>query len=94
MKIKDINEEAYTWLMDIPLGHWARHSFDPTPHIDHCTNNLSECFNAWVDPIRGYSFLNIMEVFEFQFTNNISFLLLLSVLHLLTCFLFAGCEGA
>ena len=69
-KMKSANEAAFNYLMDIPLGHWGRHAYDPTPKIDHCTNNMSESFNSWIEPVRGFSILNIMEVqtlFMFNF---------------------------
>lgn len=62
LKMKNASVPAHNYLMNIPLGFWARHAFDPTPKIDHCTNNVSESFNSWVEPIRGFSVLNIMEV--------------------------------
>ena len=62
VKIRTASPQAHYYLMNIQLGLWARHAFDPTPKIDHCTNNVSEGFNAWVEPVRGFSILNIMEV--------------------------------
>ena len=62
VKMKTACEPAWRYLMNIPLGYWARHAFDTTPMVDHCTNNCSESFNSWVEPVRGFSILNIMEV--------------------------------
>ena len=50
-KIEELNPDAHTWLMNIPLGHWARHAFDTQVKIDHVTNNLSESFNSWIEQI-------------------------------------------
>ena len=60
--MKTACEAAWRYMMNIPLGFWARHAFDVTPKIDHITNNVSESFNNWVEPVRGFSILNIMEV--------------------------------
>ena len=69
-KIRNASQPAYEYLMAIPLGHWSRHAFDPTPKIDHCTNNMSESFNAWIEPVRGFSILNTMEV-QFKHSSSL-----------------------
>ena len=58
--------------MAIETSLWARYAYDPTPKIDHCTNNLSESFNAWVDPLRGFSVLIICEELRTQIMKRIT----------------------
>ena len=60
--MKTASLAAWNYLMNIPLSFWARHAYDTAIKIDHCTNNCSERFNNWVEPVRGFSILNIMEV--------------------------------
>ena len=64
--IRAASVPAYEYLMAIPVGHWARHAYDTHVKVDHCTNNLSESFNAWVEPVRAFSVLTLMEV-QLQF---------------------------
>ncbi|KAL6967913.1 hypothetical protein U1Q18_052435 [Sarracenia purpurea var. burkii] len=45
--IKDVNEDAHKWLMDLPLHTWARHKFDQHVKNDHVINNITESFNNW-----------------------------------------------
>ena len=61
-KIKNASVPAYNYLMNIPLPLWARHAFDTTIKVDHCTNNVSESFNSWIEAVRGHSIISVMEV--------------------------------
>ena len=47
-KMKDLNCDAYDWLMNVRMHTWARHTFDHAIKSDHITNNLCESFNNWV----------------------------------------------
>ncbi|KAI9160652.1 hypothetical protein LWI28_010346 [Acer negundo] len=60
-KLKEVNEDAYNYMMGIPLQHWALHAFDYYVKSEHTTNNLSECFNGWVDKYRAQPTLSLME---------------------------------
>ena len=70
-KMRDSCNAAYKYLMNIPLGFWSTHAFDTRVKIDHCTNNLSESFNSWIEPVRGFSVLNIMEGIRTQIMQRI-----------------------
>ena len=70
-RLRAVRPDAYDWLMEIPLGHWARHTYDTQVKVDHVTNNLSECFNAWVDPLRSFSVYNILEGLRQQIMKRV-----------------------
>ncbi|KAI9181428.1 hypothetical protein LWI28_014922 [Acer negundo] len=59
-KLREVNENAYNDMMGIPLQHWALHAFDYHVKSEHTTNNLSECFNGWVDKYRAQPTLSLM----------------------------------
>jgi hypothetical protein len=46
-------EEAYTWLMEIPVEAWARYAFDTNCKTDLVVNNLSEVFNKMILDVRN-----------------------------------------
>ncbi|XP_055962022.1 uncharacterized protein LOC126683498 isoform X2 [Mercurialis annua] len=53
-RIKTHNEgKPYAWLLDKTLSEWSRHLFHPAAKSDHCTNNMTESFNSWINKIRG-----------------------------------------
>ena len=70
-KIVASSPPAHEYLSKIPVGFWARHAFDTSPKIDHCTNNLSESFNSWIEPVRAFSVLSIMEGLRTQIMQRL-----------------------
>ena len=70
--MRNAKPDAYDWLMAIPLGHWARHSYDTAVKIDHVTNNCSESFNAWIDPLRAFSVYSILEGLRQQIMKRVT----------------------
>lgn len=43
--IKNINEEAYKWILNVDSTLWCRYLFDDDIKCDHVTNNMSESLN-------------------------------------------------
>ncbi|KAI9194723.1 hypothetical protein LWI28_008666 [Acer negundo] len=60
-KLKEVNERAHDWIMQIQLKHWCVHAFDTDVKSEHTTNNITESFNSWVDKYRGYPALMLLE---------------------------------
>ncbi|XP_043693133.1 uncharacterized protein LOC122643584 [Telopea speciosissima] len=59
--IRELNNEAYQWLIKNPLSMWAMHAFDDRAKSDHVTNNLSESFNQWIADLRHMSILTLVD---------------------------------
>lgn len=60
-QIKEMNEEAYNWLMAIPTRAWCKHAFNYHPRCDVLMNNLSESFNATILLARDKPILTMLE---------------------------------
>ncbi|KAL5753631.1 hypothetical protein ACOSP7_021851 [Xanthoceras sorbifolium] len=60
-KMREANIDAYNYMSRIPVCHWSRHAFDPYVKSDHVTNNISECFNSWIDRFIGQPALTLLE---------------------------------
>jgi hypothetical protein len=54
-------EEAYNWLVQIPVHTWARHAFDTTCKTDLVVNNLSEVFNKMILDVRNKPIRTMIE---------------------------------
>ena len=51
--LKKDSEEAYNWVMKIPVEAWARHAFDTNCKTDLVVNNLSEVFNKMILDVKN-----------------------------------------
>ena len=47
-EIKDISEDAYEYLKNIPTKYWSKHKFTNDPKCDTLMNNMSETFNSTI----------------------------------------------
>ncbi|KAH9764284.1 SWIM-type domain-containing protein [Citrus sinensis] len=47
-ELRKTDEGVYETLRKLPAKFWSRHAFDNNCKSDHCTNNVTESFNAWV----------------------------------------------
>ena len=52
-ELKKECEEAYAWLMQIPVESWARYAFDTNCKTDLVVNNLLEVFNRMILNVRN-----------------------------------------
>ncbi|TXG61099.1 hypothetical protein EZV62_012462 [Acer yangbiense] len=59
--LKEANIDAYNYMMNIPLKHWALYAFDAYVKSEHTTNNITESFNGWIDNYRELPTLSMME---------------------------------
>ncbi|WP_338309902.1 hypothetical protein, partial [Bradyrhizobium sp. TM233] len=59
--IKEINEDAYKWLLAIPTIHWCMHAFSFYPKCDVTMNNLSETFNCTILVARDKPIITVFE---------------------------------
>ncbi|KAK3225583.1 hypothetical protein Dsin_005445 [Dipteronia sinensis] len=60
-ELKTYNPEAYIYMTKVPLKQWAAHVFDANVKSEHTTNNITECFNGWVNKYRGHPALTLLE---------------------------------
>ncbi|XP_012844641.1 PREDICTED: uncharacterized protein LOC105964686 [Erythranthe guttata] len=60
-KMKELNVNAYKWLLAIPSEQWSRYAFDKRLKNDHVTNNISESFNNWIEEFRPMPFLSLLD---------------------------------
>ncbi|KAJ0018801.1 hypothetical protein Pint_10550 [Pistacia integerrima] len=47
-KVREVDEDAYKWILENKPDKWSLHAFDPIAKSNHLTNNMSEVFNAWL----------------------------------------------
>ncbi|KAH9783369.1 SWIM-type domain-containing protein [Citrus sinensis] len=59
-KIKSADAGAYETLRKVHPRFWSRHAFDKTSKSDHCTNNMTESFNAWLGEQRKLPLLTLL----------------------------------
>ncbi|XP_059670804.1 uncharacterized protein LOC132316326 [Cornus florida] len=69
--LRNLKEEGYNNLMELPVSSWSRHGFDENVKNDHVTNNLSESFKNWVGAQRNNTILNMLEWFRMQLMGMI-----------------------
>ncbi|XP_052290860.1 uncharacterized protein LOC127900283 [Citrus sinensis] len=59
--IRAAHEGVYETLRRIPPKFWSRHTFDNNCKSDHCTNNVTESFNAWIGIQRKLPIISMLE---------------------------------
>ncbi|KAL5827142.1 hypothetical protein ACOSQ4_018939 [Xanthoceras sorbifolium] len=69
-EMMEADMDAYNYMSRIPIYHWSRHAFDPHVKSDHVTNNISECFNSWIDRFRGQPALTLLENLRRSFMKH------------------------
>ena len=60
-KLKAISSVGHKWLMEIPIQHWAKHTFPPFTKCTHVTNNMTESFNNWIN---GYKAMPVVRMLD------------------------------
>ncbi|KAH9793175.1 SWIM-type domain-containing protein [Citrus sinensis] len=60
-ELRKTYEGVYETLRKLPAKFWSRHAFDNNCKSDHCTNNVTESFNAWVGIQRKMPILTMLE---------------------------------
>ncbi|XP_059657229.1 uncharacterized protein LOC132303818 [Cornus florida] len=60
-KIKDINGDAYDWLVKVPFYLWARAHFPTTSKCDLVINNMCESWNSVILKAREKPVITILE---------------------------------
>ncbi|XP_052724458.1 uncharacterized protein LOC128194023 [Vigna angularis] len=61
LKIKEVNVEAYKYLIAIPPRFWSRSRFTAQPMCDTLDNNITEAFNSVLIHARGKPIITMME---------------------------------
>ncbi|XP_014496729.1 uncharacterized protein LOC106758307 [Vigna radiata var. radiata] len=61
LKIKEVNIEAYKYLIGIPLRFWSRSRFTGQAMCDTLDNNITEAFNSVLIHARGKPIITMME---------------------------------
>ncbi|XP_021866757.2 uncharacterized protein [Spinacia oleracea] len=60
-EIKELNEDAYNYLSDIPPVHWCRHAFGSNSRSNMLLNNLCETFNAVIREARDKPIITCLD---------------------------------
>lgn len=60
-KVRAVDLACYETLRRIHPRFWSRHAFDRVSKSDHCTNNMTESFNAWIGVHRKLPLLTLLE---------------------------------
>ncbi|WVY91036.1 hypothetical protein V8G54_036550 [Vigna mungo] len=60
-ELKNVNIDAYNWLLAIPTKCWCKHAFSCYPRCDVLINNLSESFNSTILLARDKPIITMME---------------------------------
>ena len=47
-KLNIVDSNVFETIGNIHPKFWSRHAFDKTCKLDHCINNMTESFNAWL----------------------------------------------
>ncbi|GKU98651.1 hypothetical protein SLEP1_g11625 [Rubroshorea leprosula] len=63
-KIKELDVNAYNWLVSKPPQQWSKSRFDTYPKCDSLVNNLCECFNRVILDARDRHVLSMNEEFR------------------------------
>ncbi|BAT82143.1 hypothetical protein VIGAN_03210800 [Vigna angularis var. angularis] len=61
LKIKEVNIEAYKYLIGIPPRFWSRSRFTGQAMTDTLDNNIGEAFNSVLIHSRGKPIITMME---------------------------------
>ncbi|XP_021773607.1 uncharacterized protein LOC110737578 [Chenopodium quinoa] len=60
-QIRELDEEAYGYLDNIPTHHWCRHAFSDSCRSNMLLNNMCETFNSIIRDVRDKPILTQME---------------------------------
>lgn len=60
-ELHSISSMAHHWLMQIPIGCWAKYTFPTHTKCSHVTNNMTESFNNWINNFRGMPIVRMLE---------------------------------
>ncbi|XP_021755937.1 uncharacterized protein LOC110721116 [Chenopodium quinoa] len=75
-EIRELNEQAYQYLNNIPTQHWCRHAFSDSCRSNMLLNNMCETFNSVIRDARDKPILTQMEwmrrddTFEVQLNDD------------------------
>ncbi|KAJ8426558.1 hypothetical protein Cgig2_017074 [Carnegiea gigantea] len=70
--IKKDSKEAYEWLLDEPLKHWARYTFDHELKYANNTTNFEESFNGKIKKYRHKQIFLLLEAIRRKFMQTIA----------------------
>lgn len=60
-ELYNISPVAHHWLMQIPVGCWAKHMFHTHTKCSHVTNNMTKYFNNWINNFKGMPIMRMLE---------------------------------
>ncbi|XP_052723292.1 uncharacterized protein LOC128193572 [Vigna angularis] len=60
-ELKNVNVDAFNWLMGIPTQSWCKKAFSAYPRCDVLINNLSESFNSTILMARDKPIISMIE---------------------------------
>ncbi|WVY95230.1 hypothetical protein V8G54_034318 [Vigna mungo] len=69
-RIKEVNLEAFQYLIKIPPKHWSRSWFTTTSKCDTLVNNMSEAFNSVLVHTRSKPIITMLEEIRLYLMNK------------------------
>ncbi|XP_058202873.1 uncharacterized protein LOC131317332 [Rhododendron vialii] len=69
-RVKDEDEKAYEWLVNIPPRYWSRSHFRKTIKCDMVCNNLCEAFNRAILKARDKPIIEMLEWIRCYLSNR------------------------
>ena len=63
-QIKQVNREAYDWLVALDKHEWTLHAMDPTVKCAQVTSNFVESFNNWIGPLRSAPPMTLLDEYR------------------------------
>ncbi|KAL5747151.1 hypothetical protein ACOSQ2_024448 [Xanthoceras sorbifolium] len=70
-EMKEGDMDVYNYMSRTPVCHWSQHVFNGHVKSDHMTNNISECFNCWIDKFKAKPALTLLENLSRAFMKRI-----------------------
>ncbi|XP_058783990.1 uncharacterized protein LOC131658743 [Vicia villosa] len=71
-ELKNVDFNAWTWLMAVPTKSWCKHAFSFYPKCDVLMNNISESFNATILVARDKPILTMCEWIRKYLMNRVA----------------------
>ncbi|KAJ0035281.1 hypothetical protein Pint_25289 [Pistacia integerrima] len=65
-EVREVDEDAYKWILENEHGKWSMHAFDPIAKSNHVTNNMSEVFKAWLGDNRELPIMSLLELYKMR----------------------------
>lgn len=65
-EMKRVDKKAHEWMLKEEKKVWARAYYSPRSKVNRMDNNMSECFNRWIEEARDKPILTVIETIRRQ----------------------------